>query len=1575
MTSPAQSAVEADENLVSAAIARLRAELEAATSDVSRAVLQHEIGVLEESAGDEAAAARDQLAAVNAVNDFREPLERLIAIIQRRQSHKNLGKLFDRLSKVADGGAERARALVEVAALHLDGEGGVPAAEHALDEALATEPSDGTAWLLREILAGKSGDDGARLRALSRRAGLAQDSTWQALLWQGVAELARAAGQQDEAFAAAERAVALGGTATWTSLGVLERLATAEDRPEIAARALEAEAALVLAAIADGLAGDASGVPRAERTATRAADCWLRAADAHRRRGDVAAAVGLLERALTQLPGDPALLHARLGAAEATGDTTVAANVARGELERGLGGAVGAALWLRVAEASAADGDAVGAYDAVTRALAEDKGSIPARALALDLLSGGHDAAALATLLEATAEELATEAAKARYYLAAADAWARLGRDVDGAKAALSQAGMYGAGAPVVARTARLLAALLEDAPWYDESTRRLTQSSEAESASLWFEVARGRLLRGERNAAELAVGALAGTSKGKRLAEWLAAFVLPALPRQPQSEGPGSLGARLDTLDALRALAATEDDPGSQRALTVLAARRARARGDHATAVELLTDLHDRGSDDLVVASVLAGVLRSEGRPADAARVLAATAAATDDATLAGALHLEAGLGAWHAGERDTALACFEAGTTATPVAAGRLLAWGLRAARPDAPEARRRVLDAAGPDDDPDVVALERFALESGAAGEPSSALSAIDDLRPSDPALALAAQLAIALSPAADASRLGDALRELADGAPALAPLAAGATHLSTLRAGGDVVASASHWASVDVASVPAALEVFARTASDTDRAAEVAARATLGARLPGELGGAVSASAALLSWLDTDALPAACAGHSAAERLVNLELGGPGSDPRRRADALAGSDAVAADQVPVAASLSGWSLLASFEVEAAMAAFRAATEAFPSDVPSWEGLRAAAEGAGDRATVAEACAALGDACAEATRGAEYWEKAAIVLLDELADPARGEFALARAVERDVSRGVAFDRLFRVVRARKDGPRLLELISARLEVAEDPEEIAKLFWERARVLRAAGDRAGALAALENVTELEPNHVGALALSGEIYITTGQFAEAAENLARLASLDEAPVQQRLISGVAAVDLYENKLGELQKGLAVLMALHRSGHSTLPVRERLARAAAKLEAWDVATGVLEELMNERAESDGRAEAARLALVIHRDSRARPADAAAAAERLLTEIPGDAEALDLVLAGVLPPDRAARLLRDGREVLVRAAMAEPLDAERVDRLSRVARAVDAPALRQATLGALVALGAGSTAIDHELGQLDQRVARLPQMAIDERALPDLCDPGDLGPIPALLAALATTLTEAIGPGLAAFGVGKKERVDPRAGLPLRNEVAAWAGALGLGDFDLYVGGSDPLGIAGIPLEVPAIVVGAGVTAPLSAAHRGALAREMFALRRGVTVLRHREANDVAAIVVAAVRLAGFEVPSPQYAMLAEFQRALGKEMSRKVKKLLPELAAPVAQSGQDPVAWVGAATASLDRLAAIAAGDVSTVLAVGGARGQLGASREARARAARLLTFVLSPSYLALRDRLGMGVR
>src|SRR5437870_8309688 len=83
---------------VEGTVKRLRAELAGTTDKARQARLLTEIGEIEERAGDEPGAARDYLAAFNAAPDFREPLEGLVRLLERRRSLKNLGKLVDALA-------------------------------------------------------------------------------------------------------------------------------------------------------------------------------------------------------------------------------------------------------------------------------------------------------------------------------------------------------------------------------------------------------------------------------------------------------------------------------------------------------------------------------------------------------------------------------------------------------------------------------------------------------------------------------------------------------------------------------------------------------------------------------------------------------------------------------------------------------------------------------------------------------------------------------------------------------------------------------------------------------------------------------------------------------------------------------------------------------------------------------------------------------------------------------------------------------------------------------------------------------------------------------------------------------------------------------------------------------------------------------------------------------------------------------------------------------------------------------------------------------------------------------------
>jgi hypothetical protein len=1557
----------------------LRAEQARATDPQQRALLLHELGVVEERSGDEMGAAREFLAAFNSFAQFREPLEGLVRLLERRKSVKNLPKLLDALVRAADSPEERTRAFLKRAGFWADYKRDDAGAKASLEQALRERPEDATLWLELEVLAGRTGDVAARADALAARAELEKDPTWRALLLLGVAELVSKRGEGARAIQILEQATSLEGSARYRSALALERQAARDNQPRALARALEAQAEMVVNAQKDAESSDALGVPASMRVPEAAADAWLRAADARRHMGDLGAAAALLDRALEKVGPKAPILAARLSLAEVGGDTVTAERIAETLLDQGLTGPSAASLFMRVAEAAAQRDDAAGALAALSSALASDPGCIPARALQIDLLGSGGDGPALAAAIEAMANELPSDAAKARAFLLSAYVFALHARDVSSAKLALSQAGASGLAPGPLARTGRLLATLTGDGTWYEEATRRLLAAgaTEGEHRSLWFELGRTRLLRSDEEAAARAFESLAQAAGGGWLGRALGAYALGREPKAPNGESAGS-HLRPEALDRLRE---EHSDPSAVRALALAAARRADLAGDSADASRRAREVFEADSTDIVAAVYLAELEKRGDRPLEAARVLAKAGRAVTDSDARTSLHVEAAILFFRGGERSSAIDELEAAFPLAPTLVSPLLRWALRATLAGSTEKQRKLLERAAELSDEPLLALERSALEL-LSGQPKAASPLLQDAEQAAAGdLSRAATLGRILCDVIDGDTDGYAamLEQLESASPAAAPLLAWERlRLARLGSDRDLAVSAAHALADASSSPPAQLEWLGAAIAKGDVAAEVAARRALASSLSGEARSALLADAALVALFDEAEkevpLLAASDGPS---RLMNLELAPAGENPGRRAAALGALGDTLGDEAKFDALLmSGYNLLAHGQAREALACFHKVTAQRGDDLFAWEGVRSAAEALAEAGPQAEACASLGALSTDNERAALFWEQAAVLRLDKLSDAAGGELALEHAFTRDSSRTVAFDRLFRRVRQRGESEKLLGLIARRLEIAEEPDELAKLFWERARALRQLGDRAGALAALEHVTMIEPDHVGALALKGEIEITQGNFAAAAESLSRLAELGDAPPQQRLLSGVAAVDLYENKLNDPAKALEVLIALHQSGLSTLPVRERMARAAAKVGSWDRATEMLHELMHDRTTAEGRVEAARLAMAIFRDKLHRPLDASHAVAKLLDEAPDDAEALELVLEQDFDPEFKRSLLVGGRVALVEALTRDPIDRDRVVRLARIVEELEDWPLRQATLGVLSALSGPDGAIEHELSLLDARVAKMPRVAVDESTIALIGDPDDTGALAQLFATLAEPLSTALGPSLEALGAGKKQRIEPRSGLPIRNEIAAWAGALGLGEFDLYVGGKRADAVQGVPGERPAIVVGSAIAAPLAPAARQAVVRELFALRRGTSIARTRDETTVAAIVVAACRLAEVPVEAPPYAMLADVQRQLGKALSRRTRKLLPPLCRAVVEEGHDPKAWAASALVSMYRMAAIAAGDVSLVLrdVLDAPLDRLPSLISYDERARRLMAFVLSPRYLELRGKLGMGV-
>jgi tetratricopeptide (TPR) repeat protein len=1586
---------------IEAAAARLRAEIAASADGKRKARLLVEVGELEERVHDETGAVRDYLEALSADPDMREAAEALARLFERRRSLKHTGKIVDAFEKAALTGEDLVRAKTMRALLVSDAGGDVTAAIEALEAAMEVEADDselGAARFLLELFSAKAGDKPGRAAAAVARARAPGDFAWRALLLIDAARLETEEGHLVEALALLEEARDLGGTIRFVATRRAEVAARAiaaksegaerETALVAVAAQIEAQARLIGGALDDTAAGDDAGVPRHVRSPAHFAHAFLRAAETLHDAGDLGRAGRLLDEALahprlkTEGLSRAALATARIRIAEELGDTALASQLSSERLAAEENPGMRAAFALRVAEHAASIGDGAAAQAALAQAAESDPTSVPARALAIDLAAAAGEPTGFASQLESLAKELPTGEASARALLFAAVVWATEAGDETRAKAALAKAETKGAPARTVHELSRSLATFLDSAAWYDEGTQKLLalggegETSDGQSAvQRRLEMVRGRLLSSDVAGAVKILRELAVLSRAENddTGAWISALLLAFLPT---AEDAGLLPA--DRAAALDRLADLEPRTEVRLGLALLAARFVQRAGDANEARRRLIALLEDTPESILVTVLLSRLEVSLGLVREAAATLRRAAAAATEADLAGALELEAGFLLWGAGERAEAAVAFESAADRVPKVGVIARAWALRGLAVTNKDARIRAIDdAEATGESAPLCALERMgaALSTHDASTANVAVEKLEDTAQGE--LALAGALARLIVPEGGGDekrfmRATDALEKLGGTAESLAS----AERFAAVRGGDSDVATAaaSRWFAAG-GGVTAGLEWLAASMASGSVTDEARARRAIGGLLGGDMREALYASAAIAEYVGGTRKPDAAplGGSSDATRLANLELAPPGADPRRREAALADIGRSLGDDARIdALGLRGWSLLVSGDATTASRVFEEAATARSVDLGAWEGLRTAADMAGDLDRKARASTELGKRCKDPVRAAAFWEEAGLVHL-ERNDQTAAEAAFAAAFERDAQRAVAFDKLFRRVRDRRDGDRLLVIIQRRLEVSDDPPEISKLFWEQARVLREKGDIDGALKALENVTMIEPEHVGALALSGEIFIKRGQFDEAATTLAALAALRTAPAKSRLTAGIAAVDLYENKLDRFDRALDVLIDLHKAGLSTLPVRERLARAAARTGAWNEAIAILEQLMQERSEASGRIEAARLAMAIHRDRLRAPERATAPVLKLLEEAPNDGEAIDMLLGLSLPGDEKKAQLVKARGVLLTALRLNPIDLPNAERLVRVAKALGDREIE--SVAVTVAAGLGSASAGAELSASARRAAGAPEVALTDDRFAALLAPGDEGPLATLFAFLGPTLAEALGPSLSALGVNKRDRVDAKTGLPLRSEIAAWAGAFGIQNFDLYVGGRDGTAVQGVPGEVPALVVGPEVSSPLDPAARARVARELLGLVRGTTVLRLRDETTTAAIVVVACRLADVPIDSPAYAVLGEIEKAIAKAIPRRIKKSLYDVCREIAQANPDARDFRKRALASQARAAVVASGDISFVLQemLEGALERVHGSVRADERATELLRFVLSPTYSELRGSLGLG--
>jgi hypothetical protein len=139
---------------------------------------------------------------------------------------------------------------------------------------------------------------------------------------------------------------------------------------------------------------------------------------------------------------------------------------------------------------------------------------------------------------------------------------------------------------------------------------------------------------------------------------------------------------------------------------------------------------------------------------------------------------------------------------------------------------------------------------------------------------------------------------------------------------------------------------------------------------------------------------------------------------------------------------------------------------------------------------------------------------------------------------------------------------------------------------------------------------------------------------------------------------------------------------------------------------------------------------------------------------------------------------------------------------------------------------------------------------------------------------------------------------------------------------------------------------------------------------LYASRLGLGYLAYQDWPDALALVHALCRIGGVDLPGSSPQDTLDLERQLARGLPRKVKKSLPLLAESVARDTTGPRAWIDQVLEGFDRVAAVAIGDASIVLADVQPQ-PTGGGGEVTDRVASLIRFVLSREFEQLRTLFG----
>ncbi len=1503
-------------------MAELKAEAQLREDRTQKAALLYEAAYLTESSLHQPAhAVQDYLSAYNSDSRSRLPLFALLRMFERRSSYKNLARLYDAALRSARNGQEKADALLDLSCLDLI-HGGDPQAAHTrLLRALESD-STGAAALLLEANRRSAGDAAGIASALEARVNHVDDPAQRGLLQveiallreqsgdlRGALELLRGAAfssSRAEPHASTER------PQREILLVALTRFAREHGFTGALVEASEARAELVAAELAREQAAPEPDPKLIEILRSRAVALWYEAARVRcTTLSDPRGAIDCLSKALETRPDDLLLRKTRMLAYDLLEDRKAAAEEAKALLAQGAQGEDAAPLHFRLAEFALVNGDNDQARESLMEAIAMASGSPAADAILDDLLLDDQRHTERIERRESRAVSADAERA-ARWLLEAAELAAHELHDPARALSLFQRAELKQPGQIEVARAAYAAAIGSGDAALSRFAVERMLALSlepHEESALLHH------ALDQAGDAAE-ARRLLASAVEAR---EERATLLQIACLRAAQT---GDFELLSSAREALAALAASDDEHVAQLCASARASVR---KGDLERARALLDRALARDVSHPYAGALLEEVLRRTGQGEELIALLRRAADDQENAGSAEASLLSAAASAEREGNLERAQKLYEdaASKTETPSSALWCLL-RLAARKGEAALARSIQEQLAQLEQKRGEPGIESILASELFDGDAEARARAIDRLAAvlAQPKIAPHAALVLALAPAVPEetrARALEVLESASEGAQRAlwireqlnAALLNGEPQALILELCDEVLQLAPDdvWAALVKTCVPlphdedghaGALARLSAISGDARIQHALDAEALWTKRLlrGGELDKEAVAQAEFGSRTDPRA---STRGDGFA--LLLLQLAAPARDGEAHAAALSALVAHAQGEEQIELRLaSARAELRRGDAQSALEIVESVLAQLPDELSALELKRVAGRAAQDFQAVVDAAEALARLL-EGELALTLLEESAMVRMDELGDPSGAESLLRTVLTRAPTRAVAYARLHELYAQNKDSKQLVELVRARTEHVHDADELIKLFYELARLYRARGELNLALDAVDNVLMLD-EHVGALALAAEIHTSREEWDEAVRALEAMAGAAGVPKTQRRLARLGAADFLQHRLARPADALLQLEQLKNEGHDDDELALRIADTAEHAKNPKRAVDALSQAAKNKQGGEKSALLLRAARLT-RDEMHRAGEAVALFRAALEAAPLQRDALRELWGLTAAQDDLQRFERELRAALARSPL-DPTLLRDLKTWAELAGSADGTFISLLTLNLL------SHADDHERRLADaalkvafaQRLTPGVRLSNDEFA--PLLAPGPDPRYAALLACVASAAADIdqLEPGK--FGVGRGQRVGARDKSPLRDELEGLCAVLGLSLQELYVGGNDLLRVAALPHENGvSLVLGQGVTAPLSPTRRSQLARELAAYHLSALPLLTRTRAQAARLIWAA--LVAAECPLPQSILddLGELPRTLARSLPRRVRKQLPELCGALPDGGRD----------------------------------------------------------------------